>query len=227
MPAGTAHPAREGDRKTAAVRRLATALACACALLAVGAARAPEPDPVPKRWQLELEPGPLRVMAVTTGGAGGAGGGGATTGLYYYLTYTVTNNSGDDRFLAPSFELSTDTGDLGRSGKDVPLEATAAIKASLQNPLVEDQVAIIGNLLQGRENSKQGVVIWPVVDMHASQVTVYAAGFSGETAKERVHGSSTPRILRKTLMIRYRGPGDLWKQGGEPLEETERRWIMR
>ena len=151
----------------------------------------------------------------------------AGTRLFYYFTYTVTNNSGEDRFLAPAWELGTDTGDLGRSGRDVPLEVTGTIKTSLQNDLVKDQIAIIGNLLQGKENSEQGVVIWPAGDMAPSEITIYGAGFSGETAKEAVNGSKTPKILRKSLMIRYKCPGDLWKQGGSALEETERRWIMR
>lgn len=198
-------------------RALVGSLALLGALLM--AALAPEPDAVPRRWQLDVEPGGLRISIQDAQEKG--------TRPYYYFTYTVTNNSGQDRLLAPAFELSTDTGDLLRSGRDVPLEVSTRIKDSLQNPLVDDQIRIIGNLLQGKENAKQGVVIWPVGDVAPSIVTIYASGFSGETAKEAVHGAKEPKILRKTLMIRYRVPGDLTKQGGTALEEIERRWIMR
>lgn len=204
----------DSSRLRAAVGGLLGALA-----LVLMGALAPEPDAVPRRWQLDVEPGHLRVMNVAAEATGPR--------LYYYFTYTVTNNSGQDRLLAPAWELSTDTFDLMRSGRDVPLEVTGRIKDSLQNGLVKDQINIIGNLLQGKENAEQGVLVWPVGDTAPSVVTVYGAGFSGETAKEPVAGSKEPKILRKTLMIRYRVAGDLSKQGGAPLEEIERRWIMR
>src|SRR5262245_48031609 len=149
--------------------RAALSMLCLAVLALAGVATAPEPDAVPRRWQLELEPGQLRIAAARVGD---------NTRYFYYFTYTVTNNSGEDRFLAPAWELATDTGEVTRSGRDVPPEVTNAVKDSLQNILVDDQVAIIGNLLQGKENAKTGVVIWPVGDMSPNEVTIYGAGYS-------------------------------------------------
>lgn len=184
---------------------------------------APEPDPVPRRWQLAIEPGPLRVTSIDTG----------TTGpkSYYFFTYKVTNGSDGDLLFAPSFDLGTESGEVRRSGRDVPSEVTRRIVADLEDKEIQDQIGIVGMLLQGEENAKEGVVVWPANGMHISEVTIYAAGFSGETRKIEVKdpksGAPTPVMLRKTLMLRYQPPGELRDMSGKPIELVEQRWIMR
>lgn len=188
------------------------------------AAVAPEPDAVPSRWQLDFRPGELRVATLETA---------AGPRMYYYLPYTVINNSGQDLLFAPSFDLATDDGELMRSGRGVPIDVTRRIIEGLDNPFVQDQIAIIGQILQGRENAKDGVVIWPVGELDATEVTVYGAGFSGETDTVIIPDPNNPGgegkkvVLRKTMMIRYRIPGTLEGQRSAPLQEIERRWIMR
>lgn len=195
------------------------------ALAAAAAMAAPEPEVVPRRWQLDIRTGPLRVTTMMVPVPG------STTGetrprMFYYLPYTVTNKSGEDLLFAPSFELATDEGELMRSGRGVPVDVTRQIVASLENPFVQDQISIIGQLLQGEENRKDGVVVWPVGETDITEVVVYAAGFSGETATEE-DPDGKKVVLRKTLMIRYRVPGTLEGQGSTPLEPYETRWIMR
>ncbi|HYE01808.1 MAG TPA: hypothetical protein VD963_01100 [Phycisphaerales bacterium] len=209
-------PAQAPGRRS--VLRTVAALALAIIGVAPLAALAPEPDPVPRRWQLDLTEGPLRVILVNLPDG---------PRPFLYMTYMVVNNSGQDVMFAPSFELATAEHELLRSGRDVPLEATRQIIESLQNPLVEDQVAIIGTLLQGKENAKEGVVIWPVTDLDTPELTVYAAGFSGETATVTPPGAKEKYVLRKTLMIRHQVPGTLAGHGSAPLRVLERRWIMR
>jgi hypothetical protein len=143
------------------------------------------------------------------------------------LTYTVTNNSGEDLLFAPAFELATDQ-EVLRSGRSVPLEVTRELQSRAQNPMILDQISMIGQLLQGKENAKDGLVIWPADDLRPGDLTVYAAGFSGETAKVQGPDSKQTVILRKTLMLRYTVPGELTQRGGQPLELSEpARWIMR
>jgi hypothetical protein len=184
---------------------------------------APEPAPVPLRWQLDIETSPLRMAIVDTPGG--------VPRSYFYMTYLVTNNSPRDILFAPSFELATDEGDLLRSGRDVPFAVTAAIMDRLANPLLEDQISIVGTLLRGEENAKEGAVIWPIPCHHCNEVIVYAAGFSGETATVEVQNPETGEaerlLLRKTLMLRYRIPGELDPAFGAPLRPYEARWIMR
>jgi hypothetical protein len=209
-------------------RRAAWAACCAVTLLGgvfsgssacLVSALAPEPDPVPRRWQLEIDPGPLRIATVSLPDVGPRS--------YYYLTYTVMNNSGEDLLFAPAFELATDQ-EVLRSGRSVPLEVTREIQTRVQNSLVEDQISIIGQLLQGKENAKDGLVIWPANDLNPQDLTVYAAGFSGETAKVQGPDSKQTVILRKTLMLRYTVPGELTHRAGESLQLSEpARWIMR
>ena len=206
--------------------RLAAAAACVLTALsatALGWTRPPEPDPLPKRWQLDLDVGPLRVATVNTEDAGPK--------MFYYLTYRVTNNSGEDQAFAPVFELGTDEGELLRAGKDVPRAVKLEMLDRLDNPLLEGQIAILGTLLQGKENAKDGLVIWPVGDTEIDEISIYAAGFSGETTKvefkDPESGETKEVTLRKTMMVRYDVPGSLDKRGSEPIKPKAERWIMR
>jgi hypothetical protein len=90
---------------------------------------------------------------------------------------------------------------------------------------------MVGMLLQGEENAKEGVVIWPVDGMQISEISVYAAGFSGEMRqvpiKDPKSGKPVVATLRKTLMLRYQSPGELVNMASKPIELIEKRWIMR
>lgn len=183
----------------------------------------PEPDPVPRRWQLDFAPGDLRIVTIDTPGLGAR--------AYFYLTYRVTNNSGADQLFAPAFDLMTEDGKIARSGRDIPGEVTRQILAGLDNPLIQDQISILGVLLQGRENSKQGVAVWSADELGTDEVTVFAAGFSGETravtALDPKTGGQNRSLLRKTMMLRYKVAGDLDRRGSEPFPLIEQRWILR
>jgi len=189
-----------------------------CGLVLAGAA--PEPDPVPRRWQLDVEIGPVRVITLNDREGNSRG--------YLYLTYTVVNNSKEDVPFAPRFEASFGgEGVPVRSGRGVPVEVTKQLKDSTQNPDIQDQIAILGHLLRGRENSKVGLVVWPLVDANAAEISIYWSGFSGETTLVEKPDTKEKVTLRKTLMTRYVVPGTLIGQRSEPLVESERRWIMR
>ncbi len=195
----------------------------ALALATVALGLAPEPDPVPRRWQLTVEPGPMRILTVETPEIGPR--------AYFYFTYKVTNNSGTDLVFAPAFELATDESPAARSGRNVPSGVTQAVLAALDNPFLEDQVQIPGMLLQGEDNAKEGLVVWPADDLNIDELALYAAGFSGETKSIDVidPGTKSPAkvLLRKQLMVRYGVPGDLFRQNSDPLMIAERRWILR
>lgn len=184
---------------------------------------APEPDPVPRRWQLAIEPGPLRIVSIDLPSTGPRS--------YYFFTYKVTNTSSGDLLFAPSFDLATDNGDVLRSGRDVPAEVTRQIVADLEDKEIQDQISIVGMLLQGEENAKEGVVIWPADGMHIAEVTIHAAGFSGEMrsvpVKDPKTGKETSVTVRKSLMLRYQSPGELRDLHGKPFPLVEQRWIMR
>ena len=202
---------------------LFTGVAALFACTSAPAAAAPEPSPVPKRWELEIQPGPLRIAVVDTADSGPR--------AFFYLTYKVTNNGPSDLLFAPTFELATDeTSEPLRSGRDVPIAVTRVIMERLSNPLLEDQITIVGTILRGPENAREGLAIWPVPHMRISDLNVYAGGFIGETTTlelPNAKGLPEKKILRKTRMLRFRMPGELNPAAAAEFEPFESRWIMR
>ncbi|QYK47054.1 MAG: hypothetical protein KF838_09680 [Phycisphaeraceae bacterium] len=184
---------------------------------------APEPDPIPTRWQLDLRPGSLRLVSVA-----------ATPGdprAYAFMTYRVTNNTGQDLPFVPAFDLATDEGLVLRSGQNVPATVTAHVLALLNNEFIEDQIGILGTLQQGPENAKDGVVIWPLPDLLTDRLTVYAAGFSGESKPVMVNDPATGERVRKTLRkvraFRFATPGNLVLDPSIAIQLQSDEWIMR
>lgn len=189
-------------------------------LFAVAAAlAAPEPEAIPRRWQLRIDAGDLRVAIIDTPGVGER--------LYLYMTYTVVNNSGDDRDFAPWFELATDTGQIVRAGRDVPHAVVQSLLRRIDSPFLQDELSVQGRLLQGRENAREGLVVWSAPDITAGEYTVYAMGFSGETKAVRRPDNGAEVVLRKSLMLVHAGTGRLDPTTGRPLDRTHERWIMR
>lgn len=190
---------------------------------AAPAQAAPEPDPVPRRWQLEVEVGPLRIASVDVPGEGSR--------MFYFLTYRAINRTGEDVLFTPSFEMANDTGEVKRAGQGVSAAATRAVIAMLGNPLLQDPIEVVGTFLQGERNAKESVAIWPVNVGHVREMEVYAQGFSGEIvnldAFDPATGKTKRVTLRKTLMLRYNPAGEVRPTGSDGLEVLDRRWIMR
>ena len=184
---------------------------------------APEPDPVPRRWQLDLEVGPLRIATVDAPGVGPRS--------YYYLTYKVTNSSSEDLLLAPIFEMAGEDVPVMRAGRGVPADVTRQLLERLGNPFLQDQISILGMILRGEENAKEGLVVWPADNLRARDLSIYAMGFSGETRPIEVadakSGQMRKVLLRKTMMVRYDVPGDLDGHDSSALPVNESRWILR
>ena len=185
---------------------------------------APEPSAVAKRWQLQVEFGALRVYSTTVDGS---------PRTFFYQTYKAVNRSGQDVVFAPSFDLVDGNGTLTRSGRSVPDSVTKALIERLGNPLMQDQIAIMGNILQGEENAKEGVIVWPCENYRPGELNVYAAGFSGETALVKAPGLKDEKgkdvfvTLRKTRQLTFASPGDLVNRGDNPIEQSSAKWIMR
>lgn len=186
---------------------------------------APEPSPVPLRWQLDVKPGALRLALVEVEGVGPR--------AFFYMTYDVVNNTGQDLYFAPSFELTTDEGEAIRAGADVPARVARKILEDLKRPLMVDQTDAIGTLRQGPENGRESVVVWPARNLKADRVTIYAQGFSGETKRVRRPDAapeeskdSAEVTLRKTLMLEHATPGEISEER-RPLARVSSRWIMR
>jgi hypothetical protein len=92
---------------------------------------------------------------------------------------------------------------------------------------MQDQNDIIGDILQGKENAKEGLVIWPARDTHVNEMSLFIAGISGETARVKNPDNGNEVILRKTLQRDYLIPGDAKARGSQPVDLVEETWIMR
>lgn len=183
----------------------------------------PKPDPVPLKWEFDFRPEAIRLVRLDARDEKAV--------WFCFLTYQVANHSGQDRMLAPLFELATDKGHVVRSGRGVPPEVTSKIMSMLDDPLLQDQLGIVSTLLQGRENSRRGLVIWRLPSLAADELTIYAAGLSGESeaffAQDPETGESVRHVLRKTRMLRYATPGLITDRSSPTPELAEARWILR
>ncbi len=197
--------------------------ALALVLLPSVASAVPEPKPVPVRWEFDFRPEPLRFVRLDVESEGPV--------WFAFLTYRVANHSGEDRILAPLFELATDEGVVVRSGRGVPVEVTREIMAMLDDPLLRDQLNIVSTLLQGVENTRRGVVVWRLPEGAADELIVFASGFSGESeafyTEDPETGERVRHVLRKTRMLRYAVPGQLTAYSPPTPELIEARWVLR
>lgn len=193
------------------------------ALSTLPALGAPEPAPVPKRWEFDARFSTLQITTVSMPEGG--------TRAYFYLTFKVTNLSGHDRLFVPSFELATDSGKVYRSGRDVPVSVVRDILDRLENPFLEDQIKITDTLLQGRENAKDGLIVWPAAELKLEEIKIYAGGFSGETATIEIPdaetGTKTKVVLRKTKELVYRPGGEIDPTREHEIALARDGWIMR
>jgi hypothetical protein len=185
------------------------------ALVGVGWAY-PKPSAVITRWQLEFEPGPLRLFVDPVDNE-----------VYWYFTYVVTNETGRDQIWAPSFVLYTDVGEILTAGAGVPTRVEQSIRNLLGNPLLETQTEVIGEILQGKEHARDGLAVWPARDTSVNELSLFIGGVSGETARVINPITLEQVILRKTVQRDYLIPGNALALGDRPVELAEERWVMR
>ena len=191
---------------------------------AVAAARPalayPEPQIVTTSWQLEFESAKPSTISVNVPGAQGPQ-------LYWYMTYTVENQSGRDRLFIPEAWIMTDAGDLIPANRNIAPEVFRAIAQREQNALLQSPASTAGRLLEGEDNARDGVVIWPVPDHDVDHVRIFFAGLSGETHEVEDPLTGETRVLRKTLMLAYETPGDTSHREGQPFILRSRAWVVR
>ena len=196
----------------------------------------PKPLTVPQQWQFEIELGDLRPIAVRLPNK-------KANQIFWYLPYTVTNRSGKDRILVPEVILYTDTGEIIRSGKRTPMVVFDKIKAVYNDPLMKAPTAMTGKLLQGEDNAKGSVAIWPDFDPNAGKVSIFFGGLSGETVsvnlpvpinvvepdwRGKEHTITKDKLLLvKTLELQYAIPGEKAARRHLAPRLIKQQWVMR
>lgn len=220
----------------------------------------PEPSPVRVSWELSFEPAPPLRIEVDTGK-------GPQT--YWYVLYTVTNNTGEDIDFHPEIvrvnEIETEL--PAAQAKALPEKAPcitvdpaivglhSAVFRKIQDrhkkthPFLVPPVEAIGKLLQGRDNARTSVAVFPDLDPRVSKFTVYVSGLSGErvtkpnpmynpqrasseadkTAGKTAGSGGNPKffVLRKTLGIPYTLPGDVKTRRTARPKLGRMTWVMR
>lgn len=177
---------------------------------------APKPAAVPQRWALDFEPGELRLYTDEREGR-----------VYWYFTYKVTNGTDQDQIYAPEFTLLSDNGDILVSGRNVQPRVEQDLLELLANDLLESQNQVIGEIRQGPGQAREGLVVWPATDLDVTDISMFIAGLSGDTAAVRLPGTDKEVILRKTLQRDYLVPGSAYARRREPAELVGESWIFR
>jgi hypothetical protein len=144
--------------------------------------------------------------------------------IYWYLVYTITNNTGAERTVVPTFTLFGKKGNLRRAG--IYPSVYEAIKSSRKIPFLENAIQMVGKILTGPDSARTGVAIFAPLDKDMDKFTIFVEGLSGEyieratpagPPEKPVAGVVTPLAqtdkfirLRKTMAITYNLPGDKW-----------------
>jgi hypothetical protein len=193
----------------------------------------PKPSPVPVDWELGFKFQDLQRISIDVPGEG--------CKTYWYMVYTVTNSTGQDVLFHPEMTLVTDTLKEQQQMVEVPPEVFNAIQSQYKAtyPWLEHPSKMVGKVLQGKDNARDSVAIWPDFDPKARTVTAYIGGLAGEMIAvanpEYQAGKSDPKkvpaffVLRKTLAIGYDMPADTANRSSVTAKRVsqELEWIMR
>ena len=202
-------------------RKLLIAAACAAvvsSLAIVGmrgpvAMAAPEPAVVPMTWELTFK-NQLPERIVVEGKT------------YWYVRYTVSNNTGRDVLYTPDFEITTDSGQAIAAFKDVPKDVFGKIKELHGATLLQSHTEILGKLLQGEDNAKDGVIIFAGLEAEARVLNLFISGISGETAEVKNPMSGAVVVLQKSLVLEYSIPGEAVRIDPRPTLKSTK-WVMK
>jgi hypothetical protein len=209
-------------------------LALVCLAAAAPLARAadegvgsfPKPSPYPITWELKFRHGaPKRIVVDAGTGAPQA---------YWYMTYTVTNNTDQERTFLPVFEMLTDDGKVIRSDRNIPRRVFDTVKEREKNKLLEPFTQIAGEIRLGEDEARDGVAIWKEPMPEMGTFSIFLTGLSGEIArlkdaegKDVKDTDGQPIILRKTLQMNYFVRGDEVYPGLDEVNTRPEQWVMR
>lgn len=194
----------------------------------------PKPSIVATAWELDFKFRDIRRITLDVPGQGRR--------TYWYMVYTVTNDTGRDVAFHPECTLVTDQLKAYSSEVGVHPAVIKAIKARYENtyPWLEHPREPVGKLLQGKDNARDTIAVWPDFAPKTSEFTIYVGGLSGEVTTVPnpmfVRGTSDPKkvpekfVLRKTLYIQYALPTDPASRNRTDPARSGRPpigWVMR
>jgi len=179
----------------------------------------PEPAIVSPSWSLEVEV--AKPAAISIEDVDGS------IRWFWYVTYKVVNPTDEDLLFIPEITVANDLGQIITAGENVPPTVFPAVKERLGNPLLLSPVQVVGKLLQGEDFAREGVAIWPAPQGDVDAFSVFFAGLNGETQTIANPVSDESVLVRRTLMLDYKSPGNFPRPQDQPIIEAGRREVMR
>jgi hypothetical protein len=146
---------------------------------------------------------------------------------FWFISYQVVNPTDQDLLFIPEITVANDLGEIITAGENVPPTVFSAIKKRLGNPLLLSPIEVVGKLLQGEDFAREGVAIWPVAEGDVDAFSVFFAGLNGETQDVVNPLTGESVLVRRTLMLDYKSPGNVTNPQDQPIVEAGRREVMR
>jgi hypothetical protein len=154
---------------------------------------------------------------------------------FWYVILTITNNTNIDVPFYPTCELVTDTFQIIPAYRDTRNLVFDKIKARYKKkfPFLESLETADSRILQGEDNTKDLVIIWPDFDSKAKNISLFIAGLSNETVvvehptQKDPNGNPERIYLRKTLELQYSIGGDPNFRSNTSLVYKAMNWVMR
>jgi hypothetical protein len=178
----------------------------------------PQPSAAARSWEFDFTHSKPQPISVRTPDG---------VRWFWYMTYKVVNNSGQERVFVPEITIATDQGDIVETGKGVPTTVFPEVKRQANIQLLESPVQVAGRLLQGEDNARESVAIWPAFKHDVDELKIFVTGLSGETQVIHNPVNNEPVSVRKTLMITYTLPGTGGSPQNQPVLGGDETWIMR
>ncbi len=160
---------------------------------------------------------------------------GAPNKRFWYIILTLTNKSGKDVDFYPECTLVTDTLATVPAEKGVSEALFDRLKTRHKSkyPFLELLENAGNKILQGADNAKDIVIIWPDFDPNAKSVDIFIAGLSNQTvavehpSQKDTDGKPIKVYLRKTLQLTYSISGDPAFRSDQKLKFVDKHWVMR
>ncbi len=152
--------------------------------------------------------------------------------VYWYLVYTITNTSDEEHNFVPAFTLYSDTASTRRAG--LHPDVFDAVQKRRQIRFLENAVKMTGKVFPGEDNARTGVAIFAPLDRETDHFRIFVEGLSGEFI-ERPNPAATAETpedekvirLRKTLVLEYKFPGDIWWLNVDQPVFVSKTWTWR
>jgi hypothetical protein len=199
-------------------------------------AEPPKPSVVPTTWQLDLDfenPQPVTLQLP----------GEKKPRTFWYVLYKITNRTDKDRIFVPDFVMAADTGVITRAGVNIPVGVFEAIQKRHNNPLLSNLPGVTGRILQGEDNSKTSLAIWPDIDLKARAFDIFVGGLSGEREKVKLplpltvvvtdkDGNKTQEalsevVLSRMLKLHYLIPSEPQSRTPDSVVLDKKDWVLR